>query len=80
MEYEDAVREILSQCIPEARGIGTAGAEDSLQALGMDSIAFISVAVALENRFGFTFPDEKLLPSAADTITDLCGIVAAAVG
>ena len=41
--------------------------KDSLPELGMDSITFIQIVVALEEEFECEIPDEKLLITEMDT-------------
>ena len=42
--------------------------EDSLPELGMDSITFIQIVVALEEEFGCEIPGEKLFITEMDTV------------
>lgn len=50
-------------------------ADEDLVALGMSSISFISVVVALEGAFEIEFPDEYLLISQSNTLNILANIV-----
>lgn len=49
--------------------------DDDLTKLGMDSIAFIHIIVAIENLFGIEIPDEKLLITELDTIRKMIDVV-----
>ena len=51
--------------------------EDDLSALGMDSIAFIRVVVALEEAFDIEIPDEKLLLTEMNTISKMTEVISA---
>lgn len=75
MKYENEIREILSKIIQNGEAIKNIGVDDSLQAIGMNSIAFIKVVVEIENEFNIEFPDNKLSITEAGTIRDLCDIV-----
>ena len=49
--------------------------EDSLPELGMDSITFIQIVVALEEEFGCEIPDEKLLITEMDTVQKMLDVL-----
>ena len=49
--------------------------EDDLSALGMDSIVFIRVVVALEEAFDIEIPDEKLIMTEMDTLNKIINVV-----
>ncbi len=51
--------------------------EDDLSALGMDSIAFIRIIVALEEAFDIEIPDEKLLLNEMNTISKMTDVISA---
>ena len=46
-----------------------------LSKLGMDSIMFIGIVVALEEAFDCEFPDAKLLPTEMKTIQDMVDVL-----
>ncbi|MDR2043347.1 MAG: phosphopantetheine-binding protein [Clostridium sp.] len=50
-------------------------ADDDLVALGMNSISFISIVVALEATFEIEYPDECLLITQSNTLNKLANIV-----
>jgi len=45
--------------------------DDDLREIGMDSIAFIKIVVALEIKFDFEFDDEMLLIATFPTIKSM---------
>ena len=49
--------------------------EDSLPELGMDSITFIQIVVALEEEFECEIPDEKLLITEMDTVQKMLKVL-----
>lgn len=51
--------------------------EDDLSTLGMDSITFIRVVVALEEEFDIEIPDEKLLLTEMNTISKMTEVISA---
>lgn len=53
--------------------------EDDLSALGMDSITFIRVVVALEEAFDIEIPDEYLLIIEMNTLSKITDVISAAL-
>lgn len=51
--------------------------EDDLFALGMDSITFIRVIVALEEAFDIEIPDEYLLLTEMNTLSKMTDVISA---
>lgn len=49
--------------------------EEKLPDLGMDSITFIQIIVALEEKFECEIPDEKLLISEMDTVQKMIDVL-----
>lgn len=49
--------------------------EDSLTELGMDSITFIQIVVALEEAFDCEIPDEKLLIAEMNTVQKILNVL-----
>ena len=49
--------------------------EDSLPELGMGSITFLQIVVALEEEFGCEIPDEKLLITEMDTVQKMLDVL-----
>ncbi len=63
---EEIIRKVLTELISEEAG--KAGKQTDLRELGMDSIAFIKIIVALEEESGKEVDDEYLLLDAMNTI------------
>ena len=53
--------------------------QDNLAQVGMDSIKFIKIVVALEESFEIEVPDEKLLITAIGTLNQMIDIVSTAL-
>lgn len=51
--------------------------EEDLSSLGLDSITFIRVIVALEEAFDIEIPDEKLLITEMNTVSKMVSVIAA---
>lgn len=51
--------------------------EEDLSTLGMDSITFIRVVVALEEKFDIEIPDEYLLLTEMNTISKMTDVISA---
>ena len=49
--------------------------EEDLSLLGMDSIIFISVVIALEEEFDIEIPDEKLTLNEMNTIAKIMDVI-----
>lgn len=49
--------------------------EDDLTALGMDSITFIRIIVAVEEEFDIEIPDEKILIIEMNTVSKIVNII-----
>lgn len=63
---ENMIREILHEIVSEQAGV--AGKNDDLRELGLDSVAFIQMVVALEDASGKEVDDEYLLLDSMNTI------------
>ena len=63
---ENMIREILHEIVSEQAG--AAGKNDDLRELGLDSVAFIQMVVALEDASGKEVDDEFLLLDSMNTI------------
>lgn len=55
--------------------VSTVYVNEELTDLGMDSITFISIIVALEEEFECEFPDEKLLLSEMNTVQKIIDVL-----
>ena len=63
---ENTIREILCEIVGEQAG--AASKNDDLRELGLDSVAFIQMVVALEDASGKEVDDEYLLLDSMNTI------------
>ena len=63
---ENMIRNILCELV--GAEAGAAGKQDDLRELGMDSVAFIQMVVALEDASGKEVDDEFLLLDSMNTI------------
>ena len=63
---ENTIREILQEIVGEEAG--KAGRNDDLRELGLDSVAFIQMVVALEDASGKEVDNEFLLLDSMNTI------------
>lgn len=52
---------------------------EDLSRLGMDSITFIRIIVALEEEFGIEIPDEYLLMTEMNTISKMADVLSAEI-
>ena len=62
----EIIQDILETSIPVLQK--PIDSEANLYKLGMDSISFIQIVVALEEKFDMEIPDEYLFPEKLDTI------------
>lgn len=72
----DKVLQILSENIENCE-IAPGQKDEDLVALGMDSITFIRVIVALEEEFDIEIPDEKLLLTEMNTVSKMADVISA---
>lgn len=63
---EKAIRKVLTELV--GKEAGEAGKQEDLRELGLDSVAFIKMVVALEEECGREVGDEYLLLDAMNTI------------
>ena len=63
---ESMIRDILTEVV--GKEAGQAGKQDDLRELGLDSVAFIKMVVALEEASDREVDDEYLLLDAMNTI------------
>lgn len=68
---EKMIREILKEIV--GKQAGEAGKNDDLRELGLDSVAFIQMVVALEDASGKEVGDEDLLLDNMNTIAKIEG-------
>lgn len=72
----DKITKIANDNI-EKTEITLAQTSDDLTQLGMDSITFIRIIVALEEEFDIEIPDENLLMPELNTILKMVNVVTA---
>lgn len=72
----DKVLKVLNENI-ENTELSSKQIEEDLSTLGMDSITFIRVVVALEEAFDIEIPDEKLLLTEMNTISKMTEVISA---
>jgi acyl carrier protein len=80
MNFEKKIREIVATNIKTTESIDTYDADGSLQDIGMDSLTFVRIVVAIENEFEIEFPDDKLIITEAGTIALLCNLLESVLG
>ena len=76
---QDKILDIINSNI-EKVNISIEQADEDLSTIGMDSILFISIVVAMEETFGIEIPDEKLLITEMGTLNKMIGVVSTALG
>jgi len=59
--------------LPPGRAIG---AEEPLEAVGVDSLAFLKVLLFIETEFGFWVPDEDLVDENIASVSTLARYIA----
>ena len=77
-ELQTKVMEIVKINI-ETEEAQNATADADLSTIGMDSITFIRIVVALEEAFEIEVPDEYLLMAEMNTVEKMASIVADAL-
>lgn len=75
----EKIVEIINSII-EKENITIEQADADLAALGMDSLKFISIVVAMEEAFQIEIPDEKLLVTEMGTLNEMIDVVSTALG
>jgi acyl carrier protein len=75
MEFENAIRIILTKTANLTEHIEEIDLDTDLKDVGVDSLVFIRVVVEIENHFSIDFPDDKLFIAATGTIRTLCKTV-----
>lgn len=74
MVSEEKIIEIINEKLKNPL-ISVEQKNADLLELGLDSIIFISVIVALEEEFGMEFPDEKLTLTEMNTVTKIAEVI-----
>ena len=71
---QEKTLEIINNAI-EAAEISVDHSGDDLSQLGMDSITFIRIVVAVEETFGIEVPDEYLLMTEMNTVDKIINVI-----
>ena len=73
----DTVLKILNDTMEQdgLAGIASSQADEDLSALGMDSIRFIRIIVALEEAFSVEIPDQYLLMPELNTVSKIADVI-----
>lgn len=74
----NSILSIINENI-ESNEITLEQADEDLSLLGMDSIKFIQIVVALEESFQIEVPDEELLINKMGTINKILSVVSVAI-
>lgn len=74
LRYEKKIREIIASHL-NVTSIDSFDSNGDLRSIGMDSISFVAIVVAIENEFDIEFPNDKFLISESGTIYLLSQIV-----
>lgn len=74
----DKILEIINSNIEQAN-IAIEQDDEDLSLLGMDSITFIKIIVAMEETFEIEVPDEKLLITEMGTLNKMIDVVSTAL-
>ena len=67
MSIMDQICEIINENLELDVDAANIGADDNLISLGMDSISFMKLIVAIESKFNIEVDDEYLLIEVLDT-------------
>jgi len=74
-DVENKIRSIIGDNIDLIVPIDSIGLEDDLSGLGVNSVSFIKMVVAIETEFGFEFDDDSLDFNNFKTIGDLSSYI-----
>jgi len=72
---EGAIREILAAHGRLGRPAAEVGSDADLFAVGLDSQAVVNVMLAIEERFDFEFPEDRLNRATFTTIHSIVEVV-----
>ena len=75
MKHENEIREMIANHINDNETIRDIDIDAELLDAGMDSLAFIRLIVAIEDKYDFEFSDENLALCRSGTIRKLCEII-----
>ena len=71
---QEKILEIINIAIEDVE-ISVEHSNDDLSQLGMDSITFIRIVVAMEETFGIEVPDEYLLMTEMNTVDKFTNVI-----
>lgn len=75
MEIEAKLRQIIIENVKLKVPVEQIGSEDLLDDFGISSMNYIRIVVAIENEFGFTFPNEALQFENLNTLRKLASFI-----
>ncbi|MBQ8175056.1 MAG: acyl carrier protein [Clostridia bacterium] len=77
----EAMEEKILKILNDMEGLSVSSdqRDENLLDLGMDSIMFIQIIVALEDEFHCEIPDEKLLVTEMDTLQKMLDVLCASL-
>ncbi|OIJ96836.1 acyl carrier protein [Streptomyces monashensis] len=65
--WDTAYEDVLKEALPRLAEKGEVGADTSLKAVGLDSLAMVELLIRVESEYGIGIPDEDLVPGVFDT-------------
>lgn len=75
MEYESEIRRIVSETIKFTTSIDNLDTNADLREVGLNSITFVGIIVAIEDQYCIEIPDDYLIIDFGNTISKLCEII-----
>ncbi|MGX5556870.1 phosphopantetheine-binding protein [Bacillus cereus] len=79
LAIEAKLKEILKRELELTDQIDQLQLKDSLNSIGLSSVSFIKLIVAIENQFDFEFEDEDLNYKVFQTLQDIVNYVENAI-
>ncbi|MFJ7266941.1 phosphopantetheine-binding protein [Streptomyces sp. NPDC099050] len=67
---------LLTRCLPSRARRAGLEPEDTLEALGADSLAIVELIVVLETEYDVVFTDDLLIPETFESVRSLADAVA----
>ncbi len=74
LPFEDDVRRLLCDVL-QIDSVDHVKPDEDLQSVGLDSLNFIKLVIAIEDRFEVEIPEEKLGLQFIRNIHDICGLI-----
>ncbi len=75
MDMDTEIRAILAQYVKLVRPVDEIGPTTDLFSVGLDSQAVVNVMLAIEERFAFEFPEDRLNRESFATIAAMRDVV-----